>query len=197
MVHNKIAKFRIVNSRNITIFFSTVIGESGKESSSFLYAVGHFFTMFIGSAAIGTLFALFSALVSFEQVVIGAAAHPLSLHDEDALWCRRGASHLIFQVGVCMRARAYYGRQFTKYIWLTMWFSCNTHNNPQNLLILQLNDFILLLTFVQLLKHINLRRIPSLELAFILIFSYAPYGLAEGLGLSGMRILFLKSSCVS
>ena len=41
------------------------------------------------------------------------------------------------------------------------------------------------LTVFQLLKHINLRRNPSLELAFILICSYAPYGLAEGLELSG------------
>ena len=41
------------------------------------------------------------------------------------------------------------------------------------------------LTLHKLLKHVNLRRIPSLELAFILIFSYAPYGLSEGLKLSG------------
>ena len=36
-----------------------------------------------------------------------------------------------------------------------------------------------------LLKHVDLRNTPSLELATMLIFSYAPYGLAEGLKLSG------------
>ena len=42
-----------------------------------------------------------------------------------------------------------------------------------------------------LLKHVDLRQHPSLELGMILIFSYAPYGLAEGLQLSGiMAILF-------
>lgn len=42
-----------------------------------------------------------------------------------------------------------------------------------------------------LLKHVDLRSTPSLELGTMLIFSYAPYGLAEGLKLSGiMAILF-------
>ncbi|XP_022251245.1 sodium/hydrogen exchanger 8-like isoform X1 [Limulus polyphemus] len=42
-----------------------------------------------------------------------------------------------------------------------------------------------------LLKYIDLRKNPSLEFAIMLIFSYAPYGLAEGLHLSGiMAILF-------
>ncbi|KAM7437555.1 Sodium/hydrogen exchanger 8 [Porites harrisoni] len=42
-----------------------------------------------------------------------------------------------------------------------------------------------------LLKHVDLRTTPSLELGTMLIFSYAPYGLAEGLKLSGiMAILF-------
>ncbi|XP_038070121.1 sodium/hydrogen exchanger 8-like [Patiria miniata] len=42
-----------------------------------------------------------------------------------------------------------------------------------------------------LLKHIDLRKTPSLEFAFILIFSYLPYVLSEGLKLSGiMSILF-------
>ena len=44
---------------------STVIGVDEKHSQSFFSAVGHFFSMFIGSAFIGTLFALCSALVSF------------------------------------------------------------------------------------------------------------------------------------
>ncbi|CAH3149960.1 unnamed protein product [Porites evermanni] len=39
--------------------------------------------------------------------------------------------------------------------------------------------------------HVDLRSTPSLELGTMLIFSYAPYGLAEGLKLSGiMAILF-------
>lgn len=42
-----------------------------------------------------------------------------------------------------------------------------------------------------ILKHIDLRQHPSLELGMMFIFSYAPYGLAEGLQLSGiMAILF-------
>ncbi|XP_072013039.1 sodium/hydrogen exchanger 8-like isoform X1 [Amphiura filiformis] len=42
-----------------------------------------------------------------------------------------------------------------------------------------------------LLKHIDLRQTPSLEFGLILIFSYLPYVLAEGLKLSGiMAILF-------
>ncbi|XP_028409915.1 sodium/hydrogen exchanger 8-like [Dendronephthya gigantea] len=94
----------VLNDAVSIVMTNTVIGEEGKETTSFLSAVGHFFSMFIGSACIGIAFALLSAL---------------------------------------------------------------------------------------LLKHINLRRIPSLELALILIFSYAPYGLAEGLKLSGiMAILF-------
>lgn len=47
------------------------------------------------------------------------------------------------------------------------------------------------LTSALLLKHVDLRTTPSLELGTMLIFSYAPYGLAEGLKLSGiMAILF-------
>ncbi|KAL9924878.1 na[+]/H[+] hydrogen exchanger 1 [Glossina fuscipes fuscipes] len=42
-----------------------------------------------------------------------------------------------------------------------------------------------------LLKHIDLRKHPSLEFAFMLMFTYAPYVLAEGIHLSGiMAILF-------
>ncbi|XP_067928319.1 sodium/hydrogen exchanger 8-like [Watersipora subatra] len=40
-------------------------------------------------------------------------------------------------------------------------------------------------------KFVDLRKTPSLEIALMLIFSYLPYGLAEGLGLSGiMAVLF-------
>jgi len=35
------------------------------------------------------------------------------------------------------------------------------------------------------LKYIDLRQHPSLELGMMFIFAYAPYGLAEGLQLSG------------
>ncbi|CAC5421501.1 SLC9A8 [Mytilus coruscus] len=42
-----------------------------------------------------------------------------------------------------------------------------------------------------LLKHFDLRKTPSLEFGLMLTFSYLPYGLAEGLHLSGiMAILF-------
>ncbi|KAF6089396.1 solute carrier family 9 member A8 [Phyllostomus discolor] len=46
-----------------------------------------------------------------------------------------------------------------------------------------------LISFV--LKHIDLRRTPSLEFGMMIIFAYLPYGLAEGISLSGiMAILF-------
>ncbi|XP_057291226.1 sodium/hydrogen exchanger 8-like [Hydractinia symbiolongicarpus] len=42
-----------------------------------------------------------------------------------------------------------------------------------------------------ILKHVDLRQHPSLELGMMVVFSYAPYELAEGLQLSGiMAILF-------
>lgn len=44
---------------------------------------------------------------------------------------------------------------------------------------------LVFLDCVYLLKHVDLRTTPSLELGTMLIFSYAPYGLAEGLKLSG------------
>ncbi|XP_025254742.1 sodium/hydrogen exchanger 8 isoform X1 [Theropithecus gelada] len=41
------------------------------------------------------------------------------------------------------------------------------------------------------LKHIDLRKTPSLEFGMMIIFAYLPYGLAEGISLSGiMAILF-------
>uniref|UniRef100_A0A914UWW3 Sodium/hydrogen exchanger 8 n=1 Tax=Plectus sambesii TaxID=2011161 RepID=A0A914UWW3_9BILA len=42
-----------------------------------------------------------------------------------------------------------------------------------------------------LLKHVDLRKTPSLEFGVMLVFAYLPYGLAEGVHLSGiMAILF-------
>ncbi|XP_075224403.1 na[+]/H[+] hydrogen exchanger 1 [Lycorma delicatula] len=42
-----------------------------------------------------------------------------------------------------------------------------------------------------LLKHVDLRKNPSLEFGMMLVFTYAPYALAEGIHLSGiMAILF-------
>ncbi|XP_072259351.1 sodium/hydrogen exchanger 8 isoform X2 [Pyxicephalus adspersus] len=41
------------------------------------------------------------------------------------------------------------------------------------------------------LKHLDLRKTPSLEFGMMIIFAYLPYGLAEGISLSGiMAILF-------
>lgn len=39
----------------------------------------------------------------------------------------------------------------------------------------------------QLLKYVQFRRYPSLELALVFVFAYAPYVTAEGVGLSGTR----------
>jgi hypothetical protein len=36
-----------------------------------------------------------------------------------------------------------------------------------------------------LLKHVDLRKNPSLEFGMMLVFTYAPYALAEGIHLSG------------
>ena len=36
-----------------------------------------------------------------------------------------------------------------------------------------------------LLKYVDLRRHPSIEFGIMLVFIYAPYGLAEGIHLSG------------
>ncbi|CAM9794167.1 unnamed protein product [Lampetra planeri] len=85
-------------------------------SHAFLQAFTNFLQMFFGSAALGILLALISALISF-------------------YWQRR--------------------------------------------------------TLVHLLKHIDLRMTPSLEFGMMIIFAYLPYGLCEGLKLSGiMAILF-------
>lgn len=39
-----------------------------------------------------------------------------------------------------------------------------------------------------LLKHADLRKNPSLEFGMMLVFTYAPYALAEGLHLSGKNL---------
>jgi solute carrier family 9 (sodium/hydrogen exchanger), member 8 len=45
-----------------------------------------------------------------------------------------------------------------------------------------------------LLKHADLRKNPSLEFGMMLVFTYAPYALAEGLHLSGKNLNCLKRS---
>lgn len=42
-----------------------------------------------------------------------------------------------------------------------------------------------LTTVIYVLKHIDLRKTPSLEFGMMIIFAYLPYGLAEGISLSG------------
>eukprot|EP00074_Homo_sapiens_P072288 XP_011527041.1 sodium/hydrogen exchanger 8 isoform X5 [Homo sapiens] len=52
-----------------------------------------------------------------------------------------------------------------------------------------INDHLQIVIYV--LKHIDLRKTPSLEFGMMIIFAYLPYGLAEGISLSGiMAILF-------
>jgi sodium/hydrogen exchanger 8 len=47
------------------------------------------------------------------------------------------------------------------------------------------------LTTVNLLKYVELRRNPSLEFSMMMVFTYLPYALAEGIHLSGiMAIIF-------
>lgn len=41
-----------------------------------------------------------------------------------------------------------------------------------------------------LLKYVDLRKNPSLEFGMMLVFTYAPYALAEGIHLSGRKILY-------
>lgn len=48
-----------------------------------------------------------------------------------------------------------------------------------------------------LFKHIALRKNPSLELALMLIFVYIPYGLAEGVKLSGIQALVFNGIVMS
>jgi hypothetical protein len=45
------------------------------------------------------------------------------------------------------------------------------------------------------LKHVDLKAHPSLELAMMLIFCYAPYGLAEGVHLSGVFLCRCFGTC--
>lgn len=43
-----------------------------------------------------------------------------------------------------------------------------------------------------LLKHVDLRKNPSLEFGMMLVFTYAPYALAEGIHLSGIYLFFFR-----
>ena len=74
----------------------------------------------------------------------------------------------------------------------------NNYKDPESSNLLQgLNNFCLMffasagigvlfaLTSALLLKHIDLRKNPSLEFGMMLIFTYGPYTLAEGVHLSG------------
>lgn len=45
--------------------------------------------------------------------------------------------------------------------------------------------YVVSLTVVHMLKFVDLRKTPSLEFGMMLVFSYAPYCLAEGIHLSG------------
>ena len=81
--------------------------------------------------------------------------------------------------------------------------SSNQANGPGESILSALNTFCLMffasagigvvfaLMSALLLKHIDLRKHPSLEFGIMLIFTYSPYVLAEGIHLSGiMAILF-------
>jgi len=53
--------------------------------------------------------------------------------------------------------------------------------------LLQSDVVVIVLNADHLLKFIDLRKTPSLEFGMMLIFSYSPYALAEGLHLSGKK----------
>ncbi|XP_052816436.1 sodium/hydrogen exchanger 8-like isoform X2 [Mya arenaria] len=48
-----------------------------------------------------------------------------------------------------------------------------------------------------LLKFLDLRKTPSLEIGLMLVFSYLPYGLAEGLHLSGIMAILMSGIVMS
>ena len=54
------------------------------------------------------------------------------------------------------------------------------------------NETYLFLDKLKLLKFVDLRKTPSLEIGMMLVFSYLPYGLAEGLHLSGKYCNVIK-----
>ncbi|CAL1273566.1 unnamed protein product [Larinioides sclopetarius] len=117
----------ILNDAVSIVLATTVIeaaspGMAGMSAGqAVLHGFGRFFLMFFASAAIGVVFALTAALISF--------------------W-----------------------KFFIMNIFALTWY---------------------------LFKYVDLRKNPSLEFAMILVFTYAPYGLAEGLHLSGiMSMLF-------
>ncbi|KAJ6665621.1 hypothetical protein lerEdw1_001991, partial [Lerista edwardsae] len=107
---------------------------------TFLQALGYFLKMFFGSAALGTLTGLISALISFAF--------------------RANNANL-------------------------------TVSNDLNVLLPSVSHILLNCFDIDVLKHIDLRKTPSLEFGMMIIFAYLPYGLAEGISLSGiMAILF-------
>ncbi|XP_052506491.1 sodium/hydrogen exchanger 8 isoform X2 [Budorcas taxicolor] len=68
---------------------------------------------------------------------------------------------------------------------LTKPWVCGFSSSPIRVLGLSLT------AVVHVLKHVDLRKTPSLEFGMMIIFAYLPYGLAEGTSLSGiMAILF-------
>ena len=44
---------------------------------------------------------------------------------------------------------------------------------------------------MQVLKHIDFRRYPTLEISVVIVFAYAPYLMAEAVGLSGIMAILL------
>lgn len=53
------------------------------------------------------------------------------------------------------------------------------------------------LVSAMLLKFVDLRKTPSLEIGMMLVFSYLPYGLAEGLHLSGILAILMSGIVMS
>ncbi|KAF6284873.1 solute carrier family 9 member A8 [Rhinolophus ferrumequinum] len=132
----------ILNDAVSIVLTNTAEGLTRKNMSdvsgwqTFLQALGYFLKMFFGSAALGTLTGLISALISFS-------------YDEHT-WLRR--------------------------LFISHQMSLDSFS---------------LTTVIYVLKHIDLRKTPSLEFGMMIIFAYLPYGLAEGISLSGiMAILF-------
>jgi len=69
--------------------------------------------------------------------------------------------------------------------------SCNSQNPLETNKILALTNEMWFFWMDHLLKHVELRKNPSLEFGMMLVFTYLPYALAEGIHLSGiMAILF-------
>lgn len=137
--------WRILFPLYVIVSFSTAEGFARDDNSmvtgweTFLQALGYFLKMFFGSAALGTLTGLISAIVS-------------SL----CVWWSVLCSMLII-------------------------FPFNMFKHLVNTSLLMFYPWPL----CQFLKHFDLRKTPSLEFGMMIIFAYLPYGLAEGIKLSG------------